>query len=522
MDSNLENDQTLPSVVAALRGQDSEPGLVLTIAYHADLSRVGDSLVLSGGQRWLLGRQLLAFGRGSGSDVGEPLNDPHVSRRALELCYDGSALNVTRLPESSRCRVAGLELEGSRRLERDELARGVVVMLGHSVVLVISLRQMSQSDSATQLPAMEMLGGSAYMTGLRAQVARAADSDLDVLILGETGTGKELVAAALHSESRRRDAQLVSVNMSAIPGELAAAALFGSARGAFTGADRAAAGYFQRAEGGTLFLDEIGDAAADVQPQLLRALEQREIQAVGGQIKRVDVRVVSATDADLDDAACDFKAALRHRLEGFRIQLAPLREHREDIGELLLSFVGEELQRLGREQLLPDEHSRPLEVAAWAQLFHDFALYDWPGNIRQLRNFAVEVAHASEGRLVVPEHILDEILEPPAESASAVRSEPPGSTRSMRDVSPAEFAKAYVASDYGVAETARVLRVSRNAVYRRLEKTPDYRVAVQVPEEELVRALQATGGDVEAAALQLRVSAAGLRTRLHGSSIEWH
>ena len=156
------------------------------------------------------------------------------------------------------------------------------------------------------------------------------------------------------------------------------------------------------------------------------------------------------------------------------------------------------------------------------ELIQTLYTYHWPGNIRQLRNFAVEIAHASEDRLVVPEHILDELLQSPVEPTQDGTRERPVRTRRMHDVSPQEFADAHIASDFEVAETARVLGVSRNSVYRRLEKTPEYRVAVQVPEDELLAALQLSGGEVEAAALQLRVSAAGLRTRLHGSNVEWH
>ena len=152
-----------------------------------------------------------------------------------------------------------------------------------------------------------------------------------VLTQGDTSYPLELSWTALPEGGAKA--------LCSLPTDLAPAALFGSARGAFTGADKAAPGYFDQAQGGSLFLDEIGDTSADVQPLLLRALQQREIQAVGGPIRRVDVRVISATDAALEGVGCDFKAALRHRLGAIEILLPPLREHPEDVGELLLHFL---------------------------------------------------------------------------------------------------------------------------------------------------------------------------------------
>ena len=203
---------------------------------------------------------------------------------------------------------------------------------------------------------------------------------------------------------------MVSVNMAAIPSELAAAALFGSSRGAFTGADRTTLGYFEQAQGGSLFLDEIGEASLEVQPLLLRALQQREIQVVGGVIRRIDVRVISATDAALDAVGCDFKAALRHRLGAFEIVLPPLREHPEDIGELLLYFLQGSAAEAQRSEVLPHAQSPERDIAAWAILFFRFVSYSWPGNVRELANFAQQIILASEKNLTLNENVYSAFL----------------------------------------------------------------------------------------------------------------
>jgi two-component system nitrogen regulation response regulator GlnG len=349
------------------------------------------------------------------------------------------------------------------------------------------------------------------MSDIREQVARAGSSDLDVLIRGETGTGKELAATAIHRASRRAGAPMVSVNMAAIPSELAASALFGNARGAFTGASQAVLGYFQQAEGGTLFLDEIGDAAPEVQPQLLRALQQREIQAVGGPIRRVDVRVISATDAELDGEGSDFKAALRHRLGACEITLPPLREHPEDIGELLLYFLRESAAAVGRDDFLPDVHSAAPVIATWAVLYFAFLSYHWPGNVRELANFAQQVVLASERTPMLNAHLRAAMMGG-GTSASAFSGRL--KRRKMQDIDDDTFEQAMLANDCDVFRVAQQLGVSRAAVYRRIEASPRYCLASEIPPQDLQRLMEAHAGDTATVARELRVSHNSLRNQL--------
>lgn len=506
-------DLTLPSIIASLAGRYAAHELVLTIVFHPDTSRIGHRAVLpqrADNNPLVLGR----FGPdfcGPDGECMQPLADPHVSRSALKFVVRGKRLSISRFEASSRCRLGSTELYDSVELAWDQLRHGVPLMLGHSVVLLLRLgHARAPAGSGTACDQL-LRGSSTCMAGIREQVARAAASDLDVLIRGATGTGKELVATAIHSTGRRAAAPLVCVNMAAIPAELAAAALFGSTRGAFTGADRTVRGYFEQAQGGTLFLDEIGDASAEIQPQLLRALQQREIQAVGGAIRRVDVRVISATDAALDGENCDFKAALRHRLGACEIQLPPLREHPEDIGELLLYFLHRSAAESGRTDLLPHAQSHATEIAAWAVLFFNFLCYPWPGNVRELSNFAQQVVLASEEIPILNENLQAALaLVSVTTSAGGVR--PP--LRKMQDISDEEFHRAMVSSDFEPLRVARHLGVSRAAVYRRIELSSRYRLASDISSDELQCAFTQHRGDSAAVARHLGVSINSLRSQL--------
>lgn len=219
---------------------------------------------------------------------------------------------------------------------------------------------------------------STVMTTLLETVRKAAATTVPVLVTGETGTGKELVARALHAESPRRDQPFLAVNCSAIPAGLLESELFGHARGAFTGADRARTGLFGAAAGGTLLLDEIGDLPLELQPKLLRVLQDGEVRRVGdSQAQPVDVRVVAATAVDLRQAVADgrFREDLFYRLAVMTLELPPLRRRPEDIVPLVQAYLPRLAARFGRP--LPE-----LTAGALALLERQ----PWPGNVRELVN----------------------------------------------------------------------------------------------------------------------------------------
>src|SRR5579871_4144507 len=239
---------------------------------------------------------------------------------------------------------------------------------------------------------LNLIGSSPRFRALMSEVERVAPVDSAVLIQGETGTGKEVIARAIHEASPRRNQRFVALNCAAIPGALLESELFGHERGAFTGACTQTKGRFQMADGGTLFLDEIGDMPLELQPKLLRALQEREFERLGsGQTVRVNVRVVAATNQDLAELVSRklFRADLFYRLNVIPICLPPLRERIQDILPLTEFFVAKSAARLNKTiDSIPDEVVEVLKA------------HDWPGNIRELQNFIERAVLFSPGSVL--------------------------------------------------------------------------------------------------------------------------
>ena len=229
------------------------------------------------------------------------------------------------------------------------------------------------------MTSLDLIGSSPKFRALLADVDRIAPVDSAVLIQGETGTGKEVIARAIHEASPRRNQCFVALNCAAIPGPLLESELFGHERGAFTGAFAQTKGRFQQADQGTLFLDEIGDLPLELQPKLLRALQEQEFERLGSsQTIRVNVRVVAATNQDLAQLMANkqFRADLYYRLNVIPVALPPLRERVEDIPLLVEHFVQKFSARMGKPiDVIPEEVMDVLKA------------HDWPGNIRELQNF---------------------------------------------------------------------------------------------------------------------------------------
>jgi DNA-binding NtrC family response regulator len=256
-------------------------------------------------------------------------------------------------------------------------------------------------------PGVAVIGQHPSMRALLAQVAQVADTDASVLIRGETGTGKEVIARLIHGASGRRTGPFVAVNMAAIPESLAEAELFGHVRGAFTGAEKARAGRLCAAHGGTLFLDEIGEMPRSVQAKLLRVLQEREVTPVGGgTASRIDVRVLAATHRDLEALVEEGKLRedLYYRLDVVPIAIPPLRERRDDITALAEHFRREVNAREGRA--VPG-----FALDVMQRLSH----YDWPGNVRELENMVERLVVVAGTRMVVmadlPAHMRTEVLD---------------------------------------------------------------------------------------------------------------
>jgi transcriptional regulator with GAF, ATPase, and Fis domain len=257
---------------------------------------------------------------------------------------------------------------------------------------------------------LDLIGSSPKFRALMTDVERIAPVDSAVLIQGETGTGKEVIARAIHDASPRRNERFVALNCAAIPSALLESELFGHERGAFTGACVQTKGRFQMADGGTLFLDEIGDMPLELQPKLLRALQEREFERLGSsQTVKVNVRVVAATNQDLAELVSKklFRADLFYRLNVIPICLPPLRERVQDILPLTEFFVAKFSARLNKTiDSIPDEVVEVLKA------------HDWPGNIRELQNFIERAMLFSPGSVLRLPLDLKQTLRQNSESAS--------------------------------------------------------------------------------------------------------
>ncbi len=513
---------------------------VLTVLGHADLSRVGERVFLgelARGREARLSRQEPRFAA-PGAFRGEPLADVFLSRRPLRFePLPGGGVRLHRDGSPTRLAVDGAAVGESVTVPAAALDDGVVLDLAGRAVLLLHRRPAPAPEPAAPFG---LVGESAEMEAVREAIARVAPLPVPVLVRGETGTGKELVARALHEHGARARRPFLAVNLGALAPSLAAAELFGSVRGAFTGAARDTPGYFIRADGGTLFLDEIGEAPSEVQVMLLRALESGEVVPVGGQTARkVDVRVVSATDADLEGAirGGGFRSPLLHRLAGYSIRLPPLRHRREDLGRLLVLFLRRELERLGE----PFPAGDPAAPEPWlpAELVVRLALYSWPGNVRQLQNVARQLIIDSRGRpvLTAGPGLEDLLMEPvPGTGANPVESgiteipiipiipiipeiaepaaRPPRSRRRPADVGEEEMLAALREHRWNLKAAAQALGIARTSLYILLERSTRVRAAADVPPEEVRAAWERCGGDLEAVAAKLEVSERALRQRL--------
>jgi formate hydrogenlyase transcriptional activator len=251
-------------------------------------------------------------------------------------------------------------------------------------------REIQQAVKVKESPGQDILIGK--LSDVRARIAQVAPTDSTVLIQGETGTGKELVARAIHEAGSRRGRPLVAVNCAALPRELVESELFGHEKGAFTGALQQRRGRFELAEGGTLLLDEVGELPPEAQAKLLRVLQERSFERVGGtQVLRADVRVIAATNRDLQAqvGAGRFRSDLFYRLNVFPIVLPPLRERRDDIPRLVEHLAEKAARKLGRE----------LEAVS-PSFVERAAVHDWPGNIRELENVIERALIMSGGTLL--------------------------------------------------------------------------------------------------------------------------
>ncbi|QYG04195.1 sigma 54-interacting transcriptional regulator [Massilia sp. NP310] len=464
--------------------------LTLTILWHPDAARIGEQCIASApGGVLELSRYAPLFSRPGAA--GLPLGHGAISREPLRIVRVDDGVSLQAPLSRMTTELNGREIGAGVALDHADLERGQVIALGRTVLLC--LHWSTVLPKANEVRGLHGVGSAAVM--LRDQVRMVARSDLPVLLLGETGTGKEVVARAIHALGARADARLVTVNMAALNESLAAAELFGAVKGAYTGAQGERKGLFGEANGATLFLDEIGNAPACVQPMLLRVLEGGDYRPLGSvQELRSTARILAATDQRLDGS--HFNQALLRRLEGVVIQLAPLRSRREDIGVLI-------------RQLYPADDGR---VDLPCSLVAELACYDWPGNVRQLARVLQRAALMVRSG-VTPR--FDQLVqEPPAADAGKLAGAR-AARRKPSALSDDELVAALSRHGWILRSTAESLGISRPSLYKLLDRHPLIRRAEGIEARDIGRAWAGAQGDVERCAAALKTLAAPLRRQLN-------
>jgi two-component system, NtrC family, response regulator AtoC len=301
-----------------------------------------------------------------------------------------------------------------------------------------------------------ILGNSFKTKQLIREISKVANSDATVLLRGESGTGKSLVAEVIHAHSHRRDKPFVTVNCAAIPETLLESELFGHEKGAFTGAIREKEGKFELANSGTIFLDEIGDLSPELQVKILRVLQGREFERVGGlKTIRVDVRVIAATNRVLEKAIQErkFREDLFYRLNVLPLYILPLRERKEDIPVLARYFFDFYSRKYNKQfEEMPED------------VVKNLSNYDWPGNIRELQNVIERAIVLGKG----PQLILSDFID--SHSVAAQKPQNNEVLTSLKELEYRTLVKALEQTSGNISKVARALGISRDTVYRRLKK----------------------------------------------------
>ena len=386
------------------------------------------------------------------------LTDDTVSRFHLELARSDSGVSVVDLGSSNGTLCGGV------RIQSGIVQPGAELQLGRSRVK-ISDGAGSAIELHTGAELDDLRGETAAMRRLMAQVVTAARASVSVLVNGESGTGKELVARALHRHSARINGPFVTLDCSALVPTLVGSEIFGHERGAFTGADRQHIGAFERAQGGTLFLDEIGELPADLQPQLLGALERKSIRRVGGRVDvPIDVRVVAATNRDLRSEVNSgaFRLDLYYRIAVVVLRVPALREHPSDIPLLVTHF----LEECG--------HSGPRESVVSDQQMAELESHIWPGNVRELRNWVEATLAMGESPELVG--VADPLGSQPPPSVGALDqrllelSYKDARRRVLDDFELQYLRQLLVAADDNVASAARRAGMDRTYLIKLLQR----------------------------------------------------
>ena len=438
---------------------DGAEGVVLIRILSGELK--GNEAIILGDSPFVIGSSFEATLR---------IPDPSISRKHIEIINLGGVVRVRDLGSTNGC-----YYEGGRFQELD-LAAGAVFRIGETELQIVVPEKSDPMPPSDKTSFGGLLGKSRKMREVFAILERAAKTDATVLVTGETGTGKEVVAEAIHRASARGDNPFIVVDCASIPANLIESELFGHVKGAYTNAMTDRTGAFEAADGGTIFLDEIGEMPSLLQPRLLRALETRTIKRVGANdFIPVDVRVIAATNRTLEDEvrANNFRSDLYFRLNVIRANLPSLRERREDIPMLARHFLSELEEKDDVHLDLPKE------------LVGALTSHDWPGNVRELRNVIHQAASVSNEVLNLAAQLRKKPGDAEGRGASMVASgagfdqflELPYKDARKQALEAFEltYAKHVVAEAGGnVSKAAETAQVHRNVLHRILARAKDH------------------------------------------------
>jgi transcriptional regulator with PAS, ATPase and Fis domain len=435
----------------------------VTLALNpASLTPEGSAWLLvptpTGGNRpVVIGNEPLVVGSGEGCQI--LIDDPHVSRRHAEICRtpDGVILRdlgsrngtlVGRIAVKEAVLSSGVEIRVGTTSLRFEMG-GEAGRLGH--LAHDPVRDEELAGAPTRFG--EAIGTSPPLRRVFALLSRLAPTELTITLIGETGTGKDVLARGIHQQSARAAGPFVVFDCGAVAPTLIESELFGHVKGAFTGAVGERQGAFERAQGGTLFLDEIGELSMELQPKLLRVLEQRRLRRVGGGEDRpVDVRIVAATNRDLEAQVKDaaFRQDLFFRLSMAVLTVPPLRERAEDLPALVARFASDNGRKL----------------AAAPETLQALARYEWPGNVRELKNVITAAAALADGEVLEPRHLI--FFRPQRRRASVPKL--PLAGQSLEALEKAAIDQTLRQFDGNRTKAARALGIAASTLYEKIKK----------------------------------------------------
>jgi transcriptional regulator with PAS, ATPase and Fis domain len=387
---------------------------------------------------------LIPVSIGSDATAQVSLSDPHVSRRHAEIVSANGSVILRDLQSRNGTYVDGIAVKE-------------VILQGPATIRIggTTLRFETEAQRPATGPKRfgDAVGPSTEMQGVFEILERLAPSDLTITILGETGVGKDVLACAVHDASSRRDGPFIVFDCGAATPTLIESALFGHEKGAFTGANATVQGAFERAQGGTLFFDEIGELSLDLQPKLLRALEQRKIQRIGSTVEiPVDVRILAATNRDLEAEIAQgrFRQDLFFRLSAAVVSVPPLRARLADLPELVDAILASEGRRL----------------RVTSDTLDALARYDWPGNVRELRNVLMAAAAMADTDLLEPRHLL---LFKQRRRDPTLADFPLGG-RSLESIERAAIVQTLKRADGNKVKAAKALGIAASTLYEKMRR----------------------------------------------------